>query len=256
MITLSSDFGWPYPAAMRGVLLTHAPDTTIVDITHGFPRGEVRTAGFWLREVLPYFPPAVHLAVIDPGVGTDRAVLVIEAGEHKLIGPDNGVLQPAATALSSDWTAYELVDHEAASNTFHGRDVFAPLAAQVHQHGIAQLRDANMIQPAERIESMTFPEADVSDEQANGEILVVDGFGNAITNIPGDFLTESLGTHVEINGQSVMAASSYAHVERGDPLVTVGSHGNVEVAVNGGRGDGWFGLYPGTTVRINRYVSG
>ena len=99
MITLTSDFGSPYPAAMKGVLCTDT-DARLVDIAHDFPRQDVRTTAFWLREVLPYFPPATHLVVVDPGVGTDRAALVIRAGEHVLVGPDNGVLAPVARRLA------------------------------------------------------------------------------------------------------------------------------------------------------------
>ncbi|PSP76248.1 NAD operon protein, partial [Halobacteriales archaeon QS_3_64_16] len=99
MITLSSDFGSPYPAVMKGVLCSRT-DTHLVDIAHDFPRQDVRTAAFWLREVLPYFPSAVHLVVVDPGVGTERKALVVRAGEHALVGPDNGILLPAARALA------------------------------------------------------------------------------------------------------------------------------------------------------------
>ncbi|MFC6729855.1 S-adenosyl-l-methionine hydroxide adenosyltransferase family protein, partial [Natronoarchaeum mannanilyticum] len=99
MITLSSDFGSPYPAAMKGVVLQRT-DARLVDVSHTFPRQDVRAAAFWLREILPYFPPATHLVVVDPGVGTDRAAIAVEAGEHVLVGPDNGVLLPAARELA------------------------------------------------------------------------------------------------------------------------------------------------------------
>lgn len=101
MITLTSDFGTPYPAAMKGVLCQRT-DARLVDIAHDFPRQDVRAAAFWLRETLPYFPPATHLVVVDPGVGTDRNALVLRAGEHTLVGPDNGVLRPVARRLVGD----------------------------------------------------------------------------------------------------------------------------------------------------------
>ncbi|MFC6735392.1 S-adenosyl-l-methionine hydroxide adenosyltransferase family protein, partial [Halolamina salina] len=87
MITLASDFGTPYPAAMKGVILRQS-DARLVDIAHDFPRQDVRAAAFWLREVLPEFPPATHLVVVDPGVGTDRAAVVVEVGDHRIVAPD------------------------------------------------------------------------------------------------------------------------------------------------------------------------
>ena len=101
MITLSSDFGSPYPAAMKGVIL-EMTDTRLVDVAHDLPRQDTRAGAFWLRQVLPYFPPAVHLAVVDPGVGSERDALVVRAGEHALVGPDNGVLVPVAAELAGD----------------------------------------------------------------------------------------------------------------------------------------------------------
>ncbi|MFW5918231.1 MAG: SAM hydrolase/SAM-dependent halogenase family protein [Haloferacaceae archaeon] len=100
MITLASDFGEPYPAAMRGVLLRRS-DARLADVSHDLPRGDVRGSAFWLRFLLPEFPPAVHLVVVDPGVGTDRDAIVLRAGDHALVGPDNGVLLPAARALAA-----------------------------------------------------------------------------------------------------------------------------------------------------------
>jgi len=99
MITLASDFGSPYPAAMKGVIRRHT-DAELIDVAHDLPRGDPRAAAFWLRFVLPEFPPAVHCAVIDPGVGTDRDALVVRAGSHVLVAPDNGLAMPPARARS------------------------------------------------------------------------------------------------------------------------------------------------------------
>jgi S-adenosylmethionine hydrolase len=150
MITLASDFGSPYPAAMKAVIL-QASDARLVDVAHDLPRQDVRAAAFWLREVLPWFPPAVHLVVVDPGVGTDRAALVVRAGEHALVGPDNGVLLPTAREIAPDGAVevFEIAVAEPASHTFHGRDVFAPAAAAVHEAGVGRLRDLPDISPAD-----------------------------------------------------------------------------------------------------------
>lgn len=252
MITLSSDFGSPYPAAMKGVIKRRC-DAELVDVAHDFPRQDVRSGAFWLKEVLPYFPPAVHLVVLDPGVGTERAALAIRAGEHALVGPDNGVLLPAARRIASkrDLTVFEIEYGETGSNTFHGRDVFAPIAAAIHEVGVHRI---GVVQGASRTttyEDLTFPTPDVTEDRARGEVLVIDGFGNVITNIPGAVLDGLYGEQVGVNAESVVVDRTYATVPRGERLVTVGSHGNVELAVNRGRGDEAFGVTPGDEVELS-----
>lgn len=251
MITLSSDFGTPYPAAMKGVILRRS-DARLVDVSHEFPRGDVRSSAFWLRFTLPEFPPATHLVVIDPGVGTDRAALVVRAGEHTLVGPDNGVLLPAARELAGDGTieTFRIDVENPQSTTFHGRDVFAPAAADAHEAGVDNLHTVDRFVPADEIVEFALPDATIEDDRARGDILVVDDFGNAITNIPGEFL-EGADT-VRVNGESAPVGETFASVPEGDRLVTVGSHGNVECDVNQGRGDDAFGLGAGDEVVIER----
>ncbi|MFC6836530.1 SAM hydrolase/SAM-dependent halogenase family protein [Halomarina ordinaria] len=249
MITLASDFGTPYPAAMRGVVLRET-DARVVDVAHDFPRQDVRAAAFWLRETLPEFPPAVHCAVVDPGVGTDRAALVVRAGDHALVGPDNGLLLPAARALAGDGgpDVFEWTVDDPASSTFHGRDVFAPAACAVHEAGVDRLADLARAAPTESFVDLRFPASEVRADGSVGEVLVVDGFGNVVTNVPGDVLDGR--STLSVNGASVPVAPSYAHRGEGDALVTVGSHGNVEFAVNRGRGDEAFGLAVGDRVEL------
>jgi len=249
MITLASDFGSPYPAAMKGVVLQRT-DARLVDVAHDFPRQDVRTAAFWLREVLPTFPPAVHLVVVDPTVGTDRRPIVVVAGEHALVGPDNGVLLPAARALAdgADLACHEIPVEDPASATFHGRDVFAPAAADVHERGLDDL-DAAYPAVSDPVD-YSFPEADVSGTRAGGEVLVVDGFGNVVTNVPGSFLADRWSETARVDGRRVPVERTYAAVDPGEPLVTVGSHGNVELAVNRGRGDDAFGVEAAGPVEI------
>ena len=266
MITLSSDFGTPYPAAMKGVILDRlggsdagtGADVRLVDVAHDFPRQDVETAAFWLREVLPWFPPAVHLVVVDPGVGTDRAAIVVRAGEHALVGPDNGVLVPVARELAAvsatgdgDFDAFDVDVETPQSHTFHGRDVFAPAAADVHAVGIDAIERLDGLEPTEDVVDLRFPEPDVDEEDATGEVLVVDGFGNAITNVPGRTLEGRYGETVVVNGGRAPVRRSYAYVDPGERLVTVGSHGNVELAVNRGRGDEAFGVDRGDAVRLD-----
>ncbi|MFB6300346.1 MAG: S-adenosyl-l-methionine hydroxide adenosyltransferase family protein [Halobacteriales archaeon] len=247
MITLTSDFGSPYPAAMRGAILQRS-DARLVDIAHDLPRQDVRSAAFWLREVLPYFPPAVHCVVVDPGVGTERAAIVIRAGDHALVGPDNGVLLPVVRELANDdaFDVFDIAYSDTESNTFHGRDVFAPTAARVHEAGIDAIETLDGVMPVDEWVDLTFPTPVVGESTATGEVLVIDDFGNVITNIPGGVLDELETIH--INGSRAPVADSYAAVEPGQRLVTVGSHGNLECAVNQGRGDQAFDLAVGDRV--------
>lgn len=248
MLTLTSDFGSPYPAAMRGVIHEIAGDITLVDITHELPRQDVRTAAFWLKEVLPWFPPAVHCCVVDPGVGTDRNAVVVVAGDHCLVGPDNGLLAPVARSLGDNPDWYRLTDIDPASTTFHGRDVFAPWAARVHETGIESVHHMAGLRPLAEPVDLQFPVPEVAPNHAAGEVLVKDDFGNLVTNIPGEYLSGRLGDPLTVNGEEVPSGHSYAAVEPGNRLVTVGSHGNIELAVNRGRGDDAFGLGVGESV--------
>ncbi|MFW5939838.1 MAG: SAM hydrolase/SAM-dependent halogenase family protein [Halolamina sp.] len=263
MITLASDFGTPYPAAMKGVLLRHC-DARLVDVAHDFPRQDVRAAAFWLREVLPEFPSATHLVVVDPGVGTARAAIVVEAGGHRIVAPDNGVAIPAARRLAASResrpgggdeaeirvseVAYD--DESTASSTFHGRDVFAPAAARVHEADA--VADLDGIQRTEEWVDLDFLDPELRDDGATGEVLVVDDFGNTITNVPGSVLDGRESVIVDggsvAAGESVPVRDAYAEVAPRERLVTVGSHGNVELAVNRGRGDDAFGLAVGDEV--------
>ncbi|MFU8869915.1 SAM hydrolase/SAM-dependent halogenase family protein [Natronococcus sp.] len=262
MITLTSDFGTPYPAAMKGVLLRRT-DARLADVGHDFPRQDVRTAAFWLRETLPYFPPATHLVVVDPGVGTDRDAIAIRAGDHALVGPDNGVLLPAARRLAGDAPLETaVVDEEGLepvvpagetapdpgegprSNTFHGRDVFAPTAAAVHERG--GLDAVTFLTPTDDPVDLELPAAIIEDGRAAGEVLVVDDFGNVITNVPGDYLEGR--ERVVANGEPVPAGDTFAAVPAGERLATVGSHGYVELDVNRGRGEAAFDLDVGDRV--------
>jgi S-adenosylmethionine hydrolase len=272
VITLATDFGSPYPAAMKGVVASRT-DARIEDVAHDFPRQDVRAAAFWLREVLPCFPPATHCVVVDPGVGTERAALVVEAGGHRLVAPDNGVVVPVARELAMQrnddegdeeneeneedekdekdeaefqvWE-YEYADDATASNTFHGRDVFAPAAAAVHDAD--SVGDVDRCVSTDELVDLRFPEPEIGDDRAVGEILVVDDFGNAVTNVPGEVLAGLV--EIVVDGETVPVRDAYAELAAGERLVTVGSHGNVELAVNRGRGDEAFDVAVGDRVEL------
>ncbi|MFC5279591.1 S-adenosyl-l-methionine hydroxide adenosyltransferase family protein [Halorubrum rubrum] len=275
MITLTSDFGSPYPAAMKGVIRRYT-DAELVDVAHDLPRGDPRAAAFWLRFVLPEFPPAVHCAVIDPGVGTGRDALVVRAGSHAIVAPDNGLAMPPARALAGDGSDVDVrtidVD-DPASATFHGRDVFAPTAARIRvaideaaadetppaagptpeavADALAALDD---LSPASDPVDLAFPEPSVERDgdgdaaAIDGEVLAVDRFGNVITNVPGELVRGR--DWIRVDGDLTPVAETFGAVEPGEQLVTVGSHGYAECDVNDGRGDGAFDLRPGDAVRF------
>ena len=288
MITLASDFGSPYPAAMKGVIRRHT-DAELIDVAHDLPRGDPRAAAFWLRFVLPEFPPAVHCAVIDPGVGTDRDALVVRAGAHVIVAPDNGLAMPPARALAdgeSDVEAWTVAVDDPASETFHGRDVFAPTAARVRVALDGDLASADGAPDADAVaetldamEDLTpvadpvdvrFPEPSIerdddgetgSDSEGgdagggdgdvtavDGEVLAIDRFGNVITNVPGELIRGR--DWIRVNGDLTPVAETFGAVEPGERLVTVGSHGYAECDVNDGRGDGAFDLRPGDAVQF------
>jgi len=272
MITLASDFGSPYPAAMRGVICRES-GARIEDVAHDLPRQDVRAAAFWLTQTLPYFPPAVHCVVVDPGVGTDRAALVVRVGEHALVGPDNGVLLPVARELANSGGERDAVERgstspdsqarqdaveaftwaydDPASSTFHGRDVFAPAAATVHETGVESVETLSRASSTDDYTDLRLHEPAVQTDRATGEVLVVDDFGNAITNVPGEVLADAFGGQVAVDGQPVPVRRAYAELAPGERLVTVGSHGNVELAVNRGRGDDAFGVAAGEGVELS-----
>ncbi|QAU12496.1 S-adenosyl-l-methionine hydroxide adenosyltransferase [Halorubrum sp. BOL3-1] len=286
MITLTSDFGSPYPAAMKGVIRRHT-DAELIDVAHDLPRGDPRAAAFWLRFVLTEFPPAVHCAVVDPGVGTGRDALVVRAGAHVIVAPDNGLAMPPARALAageSDVEAWTVAVDEPASETFHGRDVFAPTAARVRtalddgpaaatpedvSETLAAMDD---LAPASDPVDVRFPEPSVERAEAggdekggddadvdeagddgavvavDGEALAIDRFGNVITNVPGELIRGR--DWIRVDGDLTPVAETFGAVDPGERLVTVGSHGYVECDVNDGRGDGAFDLRPGDSVRL------
>ena len=238
MITLTSDFGLkdPYVAEMKGVILTINPKSILIDITHDIEKFSIRKAAFTLASAVPYFPDGtVHLAVVDPGVGTQRRALVIQARKGFFVGPDNGLLILAAQNLGIEHV-YHLTNSKfmlpEVSNSFHGRDVFAPAAAYLEKG----------VQPTEFGPEImdpiipAFAQVKHSNGSLTGEILNIDGFGNIITNInEKDMLCkEGKTVNVELTSASLklLFGKAYAEAKRKDPILLIGSHGFLEIALN------------------------
>jgi len=252
-VTLLTDFDDFYVAAMRGVVAS-ITDAPVQDIYHKVPPQDVRAAAFILRNVAPYYPDgAVHCVVVDPGVGTERRSLVVEAGDQYLVGPDNGVLVPAARELADEGEVryYDAPYDDPESHTFHGRDVFAPQAARVAEDGVDAVA-------GERVEPVTLdsgaPKFETTEDgyEARATIVYVDRFGNAVTNLSGDEVLEVVeyGTTLRVGGRHLPFERTYAAVERGEALALVGSHGNLEFAAREESGADALGLSAGEEVSV------
>jgi S-adenosylmethionine hydrolase len=186
LITLTTDFGStsPYVAVMKGVILSINPAATIVDLSHAIRPQDLRHANYFLTTAVPYFPPGtIHVCVVDPGVGSERAGLYVDSGQQ-LVGPDNGIFTGAIQKAKKPVTVRRLTDQRywrpRISNTFHGRDIFAPVAAHLSL-GV----DPATLGP-ELAEPVTLPShsAVTFGNRWQGEVQFVDDFGNMITNIP------------------------------------------------------------------------
>jgi S-adenosyl-L-methionine hydrolase (adenosine-forming) len=241
IITLVTDFGTAdgYVGEMKGVLLTGAPEATLVDITHEIPAQDVETARLTLARVWRRFPPGtVHLVVVDPGVGTDRAALAVASDDRFLVGPDNGVLSPALLMAGARVVALETPSN--ASATFHGRDVFAPAAARLATGAAIETLGLPVTQP--RIRRTAEPRR-TGDGALLGEVISIDRFGNAITNLVG----LRTGT-VEAAGLSLPLRRTYGEAPIGAPVAIVGSSGLIELAVRDGSAARTLRLTRGTAV--------
>ena len=256
VVTFTTDFGTGdgYVGAMKGVVLSLAPDAQLVDITHEVPPFDVAAGAFALAQAAPLFPPgSIHVAVVDPGVGHARAELVVEAHGSLFVGPDNGVLSLAARGPR---VARRIeADHfrrQPVSPTFHGRDVFAAAAGRLASG--AAPRDAGSLLPA--MVDLTAVDAETTGTAPglSGTILHVDRFGNLITSIDGEQLTPGhwrlrpRGT----SGPGIVAAAArtYADVARGALLFYVGSSGLVELACREGSAAAATGLGRGAAITI------
>jgi hypothetical protein len=240
IITLLTDFGSFYPAAVKGVILSKAQDVVFVDIAHDIPPQDVRAGAFALLSTARYFPSGtIHLGVVDPGVGSERLSIAIESGGHFFVGPDNGLLMPAARSLGTP-RAYKIALDLHPSSTFHGRDIFAPAAAMLATG--SKPRDmGHEIRPKE----LSFGAPRRTKKGIEAAVIYVDRFGNLITN-----MRKPPTGQVRLKGIKLKIAETYSQARRIEPLITVGSHGFVEIAVNKGSAAEAFGLKAGDRIEL------
>jgi S-adenosylmethionine hydrolase len=245
IITLITDFGTAdgYVGEMKGVLLSRALDATIIDITHDICPQDVATARLTVARVWRRFPShTVHLVVVDPGVGSSRNALAVESDGRFLVGPDNGVLSPALLIGGSRAVSLPIPGN--ASPTFHGRDVFAPAAAALATG--TPLSELG-IEVANPVIQRTPEPRRLAPGVLAGEVIALDRFGNAITN-----LTGLHGGAVDVSGFDLPVRRAYADVQPGAPLALVGSIGLIEIAVRDGSAREQLGIQRGSRV-VLRY---
>ena len=236
-------------------MLGRCPSVSIIDFTHEIPVHWPPEAGFWLRRAYTYFPKGtIHVAVVDPGVGTERDILVAEVDDHFFLAPDNGLLAPVLDN-AREKSVYRLnlpalfsrMDLPEPSATFHGRDIFAPVAAELLA-GRVMLKDI-----AEIVEDWTPSQIDdpiVAGSLISGTIITVDTFGNLISNIDADILGDESLAVVEIAGRKLSLSTTYGRHAPGDYLALINSFGVVEVARSEGSAAETLGIGRGAPVRI------
>jgi S-adenosylmethionine hydrolase len=261
IIALLTDFGTRdhYVGAMKGAILSIAPEAQLVDLVHDLEAHDIEGGAYALAAAYRAFPPGtVFVAVVDPGVGSARRGIAVEAGGYRFVAPDNGVLSavlddhpPARVHVLLNPRLWR----EAVSRTFHGRDVFGPVAAHLAM-GVVLDDVGPPIADPHRLPAD--PPRAVGPDEIAGRVVHVDRFGNLITNLPASVLEAAAagGDPAEwvavIGGTIVPAALAYADVGAGDPCALVGSSGRLELAVNGGRADEAFRAGRGAPVSVRR----
>ncbi len=246
-VTLLTDFGLSdaYVAELRGVLLSSAPGVALVDITHAIQPGDVRAAAYVLGRAWHHFPPGtVHLAVVDPGVGTPRAALALRARGHFFVGPDNGLFTPVLRDTAVE--AVTLPTPSTAAPTFHGRDVFAPAAAAI-AFG-APLSSLGPPFPGIP-ERLATAEPKYEGKSVVGEVIYVDRFGTLVTNLAPEHVPAYATLQVEDLDLGPLRRT-FGDVVAGGLVAFVGSDGSVEIAVRNGSAARRLGLGVGGQVRV------
>jgi S-adenosylmethionine hydrolase len=251
IVALMTDFGtrdW-YVAAMKGVILARCPQARVVDITHEVPAQDIVAGAFTLAAAVPWFPPrTVFVGVVDPGVGSRRALVAAEANGHYFVGPDNGVLA-LSLARAVHRRIVRLTQRRywlpTISRTFHGRDIMAPVAVQL----ACGLRLARLGTPVRDVQPLELPAVQQRGRRRIGRILHIDAFGNLITNLPAAWLRRGTVT-LHYRQRRVRVVSSYVHGRPRELIAVAGSLGWVELAVFNGSAASRWGAKRGDPVEL------
>ena len=254
MITLTSDFGLkdPYVAEMKGAILTINPNAKLIDISHGVENFNIRTGAFMLASAAPYFPlSTVHLAVVDPGVGTNRRAILVQTKQGFFVGPDNGILMLAAQNQGIAHI-YQIMNPtfmlSKVSSTFHGRDIFAPAAAHLDL-GAKPSEFGPEINDAA---SPKFVRVKKRHGSFIGEVLHIDGFGNIITNLNQKDLSEPKNVNIKMQNLTIELpfCKTYAEAKPQQPIGLIGSHGFLEIALNQNSAAEKYGVKAGNRIEV------
>lgn len=255
VVTLTSDFGEasPYVAAMKGVLLSINPAVRILDLSHRIPPQDIRHAAFFLAAALPEFPPcAIHVVVVDPGVGSERALLYVELDGRRLLAPDNGCWTELARGASVPPRVIRLANarywRPTISATFHGRDILAPCAGHLSL-GVDPSALGPEVHEWVRLE---LPSMSVQSNGWSGEVIFVDSFGNLLTNLPGKLLVETSARLFVGNEEVTRRVRTYAEAEPGTIVALQSSTELLEIAVVQGNAAARLRVSVGTPVYLRR----
>jgi S-adenosyl-L-methionine hydrolase (adenosine-forming) len=262
-ITFLTDFGLQddFVGTCHGVMKRIAPEVEIIDITHGIAPQAVLQGALTLANTLPFMPEGVHLAVVDPGVGGARRALALRDGQGRIyVGPDNGLLIPAAEKLGGITDAHELANPEYAlesvSRTFHGRDLFSPAAAHLAL-GVPLSELGPPLDP-DALARLDIPQPDVGTTRIHSTVLSIDRFGNIGLNLDRSHLDEAgvvPGTRVELMAGPeryyAVAARTFADARPGDIILYEDAYRNISIAINGGNAAQMFGIKEGQDIRIH-----
>ncbi len=264
-VTFLTDFGYSdeYPGVCRLVIAAVDPGIRVIDLTHGIPPGDIRRGALALAAAVRFSPPAVHLAVVDPGVGGRRRALALICGDHFLVGPDNGLLMPAASVLGGIDAAFDISGtpvRAGESDTFHGRDIFSPVAAELARGAApGELGEAIGFRELELLE---VPEPTITTGRIDAQVLYLDQYGNVILNLhsevlDGTFFTEEVPIQLETSLQKMIVpvGRTFADVAAGEPVLFTDSTGFLALAVNRGSAGSRFGLGPDNSVRFTPVAS-
>ena len=236
VITVTTDFGHqgPFVGVIKGCILTRFPAARIVDLTHEIVVHWPAEAGFWLARAFPFFPAGtVHIAVVDPGVGTSRDILALEAGGHVFMAPDNGLLAPVAgrhsearlTRLTVAGLARLGIGHPSA--TFHGRDIFAPVAAEL---AAGRCRASELGDPVETLVPSWVDDPTVEPASVSGVVITIDHFGNLITNIDASLIERFRMPVAHAGNHAFPLRRTYGDAQPGQYLALINSFGVLEIA--------------------------